>query len=259
MFADERKAKIEEILKKRASVSTYELTELFQVSVETIRRDLEYLESHGRLKRVHGGAVAIGRLQNYTSLSGRVEEHRCEKRKMALTACAHIQEGDYIALDTGSTALEMAAVLSERFRELTVLTHSLEAAKLLAEKENIRMVLAGGFYLPEERCFCGHLTIDMIRQMHVSKCFIAPSAISLDFGISDHIQELIAVQRAFLEVSDQAYILADSSKFGICAPLKICDLSPAFSYITDSELPDESLRAYADSGFRVTRSGKENG
>lgn len=254
MFADERKTKIEEMLKKRSSVTTSELTEIFQVSVETIRRDLEYLESHGRLKRVHGGAIAVKRLQNYTSLSGRVEEHRTEKRRLALAACSCIREGDYIALDTGSTALELAAVLGERFQKLTVLTHSLETAKLLSEKENIRMILAGGAYLPEEKCFCGYLTLDMIRQVHVSKCFIAPSAVSLDFGISDHMPELIAVQRALMEASDQVYILADSSKFGICAPLKICELSPAFSYITDSGLPDEVREAYSEAGFHVTRS-----
>ncbi|MCI9276170.1 MAG: DeoR/GlpR transcriptional regulator [Lachnospiraceae bacterium] len=254
MFADERKIKIEEMLKRKPSVTTSELTELFQVSVETIRRDLEYLESQGRLRRVHGGAVAVGRLQNYTSLSGRVVEHRPEKREIALAACAYIQEGDYIALDTGSTALELAGVLGERFRELTVLTHSLETVKLLSERENIRTILAGGFYLPEEKCFCGHLTLDMIRQLHVSKCFIAPSAISLDFGIRDHMQELIAIQRAFLEISDQVYVLADSSKVGVCAPLKICEMSASYRYITDAGLPDEILETYVKAGFEVVRS-----
>lgn len=254
MFADERKTKIEEMLKRRSSVTTSELTDFFHVSVETIRRDLEYLESQGRLRRVHGGAVAVGRLQNYTSLSGRVVEHRSEKRKLALAACTYIKEGDYIALDTGSTAVELAALLGERFRELTVLTHSLEIMKLLSEKENIHVILAGGFYLPEEKCFRGHLTLDMIRQLHMSKCFVAPSAISLDFGISDHMQELIAVQRAFLEVSDQAYILADSSKFGVCAPLKICEMSSAFRFITDSGLPDEVWETYVNAGFHVIKS-----
>lgn len=254
MFADERKTKIEEMLKRRSSVTTSELTDFFQVSVETIRRDLEYLESQGRLRRVHGGAVAVGRMQNYTSLSGRVVEHRQEKRKIASAACDYIQEGDYVALDTGSTAIELAAMLGERFRELTVLTHSLETTKLLSEKENIHTILAGGFYLSEEKCFCGHLTLDMIRQLHMSKCFVAPSAVSLKFGISDHMQELIAVQRAFLDVSDQVFILADSSKFGVCAPLKICELSPAFRYITDSGLPDETMETYADAGFEIIRS-----
>lgn len=253
MFADERKTKIADMLKRRPSVTTSELTEMFQVSVETIRRDLEYLESRGQLKRVHGGAVAAGKLQNYTSLSGRAREHLSEKHNLALTACSYIREGDYIALDAGSTTFELAALLGERFQRLTVVTHSLEVVKILGEKENIRTILAGGFYLPEEKCFCGHLTLDVVRQLHVSKCFIAPAAISLNFGISDHMQEMIAVQRALLEIADQVYLLADSSKFETCAPLKICDFKPDFLCITDSGLPDEVCEAYGKASVNVVR------
>lgn len=90
MFADERKTKIEDMLKRHASVTTSELTEAFGVSVETIRRDLEYMESQGLLKRVHGGAVAMRRLQSYTSLSGRRREHQPEKHSLALKACSYI-------------------------------------------------------------------------------------------------------------------------------------------------------------------------
>lgn len=253
MFADERKTKIMEMLGKRQSVTTSQLTETFGVSVETIRRDLEYLEGQGFLRRVHGGAIAVGRLQNYTDLSGRSSEHRPEKRHLALAAISYIREGDFIALDAGTTTLELAALLCDRFRELTVLTHSLEVVRILSERENIRTILAGGVYLPQEKCFSGHLTLDLIRQLHVSKCFIAPSAISLGFGISDHMQELIMVQRELLGIADQAYILADSSKFEVCAPLKICGLDPRFSYVTDSGLSAEVWQAYREAGFDVVR------
>lgn len=253
MFADERKTKIADMLKRRTSVTTAELTEEFGVSVETIRRDLEYMESRGLLKRVHGGAIAIRQLQNYTSLSGRRREHLPGKHSLALKACSYIEEGDFIALDAGSTSCELAALFGERFRTLTVLTHSLEVMKLLEEKENIRVVLAGGFYLPEEKCFCGHPALDMVSQFHVAKCFIAPAAVSLGFGISDHMWELVAMQRAFLEAADQAYILADSSKFETCAPLKISGFNPKFLCITDSGLSDEVLEAYKEASVDVVR------
>lgn len=253
MFADERKTKIADMLKRHSSVTTSELTETFGVSVETIRRDLESMEGQGLLKRVHGGAIAISRLQNYTSLSGRRREHQPEKHRLALKACSYIRDGDFIALDAGSTAYELAALLGERFRSLTVLTHSLEVMKILEEKENIRLILAGGFYLSAEKCFCGHLALDTVRQLHVSRCFIAPAAVSLNFGISDHMQELIAMQRAFLEIADQVYILADSSKFETCAPLKISGLEPDFFYITDSGLSDEVWEAYQKASINVVR------
>ncbi len=253
MLADERRSQIMEMLKKRPSITTSELTRFFQVSLETIRRDLEYMEGQGVLRRVHGGAVAVGRQLGYSSLTKRTASHQPEKRNLALTACSYIQEGDYIALDTGSTTFELANLLGERFRELTVLTHSLEVARILSEQPGIHTILAGGFYLREEKCFCGHLTLDMIRQLHVAKCFIAPSAVSLSFGASDHMQELIAVQRAFLGISDQVYMLVDSSKFETFAPLKICDLQPRFLCITDSGLPDEVLEAYKKASVNIVK------
>ena len=108
MFANERRIQITEMLNRRSSVTVNELTHTFRVSLETIRRDLEYLEKQGALKRVHGGAVTVHKMQNYTSLSFRVSEHREEKRKLALASLPFIQEEDRIALDTGSTSFELA-------------------------------------------------------------------------------------------------------------------------------------------------------
>ena len=115
MFANERRIQITEMLNRRSSVTVNELTDTFQVSLETIRRDLEYLEKQGALKRVHGGAVTVHKMQNYISLSSRVSEHREEKRKLALASLPFIHEEDRIALDTGSTSFELASLLCERF------------------------------------------------------------------------------------------------------------------------------------------------
>lgn len=107
--------------------------------------------------------------------------------------------------------------------------------------------------MPGEKTFYGHLALDMIKQLHVSKFFLAPSAVSLDFGISDHIHEMIAVQRALIAISDQIIVQADSSKFETCAALKVCDLNPRFLYFTDSGLPDEIAEAYRKAGLQITK------
>ena len=172
MFANERRVKIAEMLERRSSVTVAELTDAFQVSLETIRRDLEYLERQGALKRVHGGAITVRKMQSYSSLSARVTEHREEKRRLALAAIPYIREGD---------------------------------------------------------------------------------CISLDFGISDQIHELVAVQRALIDISDQIIVQADSSKFETCAALKICDLNPRFLYLTDSGLPDEILEAYKKASINIIK------
>lgn len=253
MFANERRIRIMEMLERSASVTVTELTDAFHVSLETIRRDLEYLENQGALRRVHGGAITVRKMQSYASLSSRVTEHRAEKKKLALASLPYIREDDRIALDTGSTSFELASLLCEHFHALTVLTNSLEVFRILSEKESFQTILTGGFYLPGEKSFHGYLTLDMIRQLHVSKYFLAPSAISLDFGISEHIPEMIAVQRAFIGISDQIIVQADSSKFETCAALKVCDLNPLFLYLTDSGLPDEILELYKKASLNVIK------
>lgn len=253
MFADERRGKIAEMIQRNNSVSTSELTEIFQVSLETVRRDLESMEKAGLLKRVHGGAISVRKLQRYNELSRRSTEHQTEKRKLSAAACAYINNGNHIALDEGTTAFELAKLIRERFQELTVLTNSLDVFEVLSENRGIQTILTGGFYLPEEKSFYGHLAIDMIRQFHVAKYFITPSAISLNFGISDHIHELIGIQRAMLGIADEIYVLVDSFKFETCAPLKICDLDPEYTYLTDSGLSEEIFNTYQKAGIRIKK------
>ena len=243
MFADERRAKIADMVGRNRSVTTGELTELFQVSLETIRKDLESMEKQGLLKRVHGGAVTVREMQSYRSLAVRSEARQAEKHAVALAACSHICEGDFIALDTGSTAIELAKILGGRFKNLTVLTNSLEIFHILTETQTNRTLLTGGCYQAEEKSFYSHLSVDMIRQFHVKKFFLTPSGISLDFGISDHVCELIEVQRAMIGIAEEIYVLADSSKFE----------SHAYRYLTDSGLPEEIFRAYQKASLLIEK------
>lgn len=253
MFADERRAKIAEMIRQNNSVSTSELTEIFQVSLETVRRDLESMEKEGMLRRVHGGAMSAGKIQKYHDLSKRSTDHQAGKRELSLAACAYINNGDYIALDEGTTALELAKLIRERFQGLTVLTNSLDIFEVLSGNREIRVILTGGFYLPEEKSFYGHPAVDMIGQFHVAKYFITPSAISLNFGISDHIHEMIGVQRAMLEIADEIFVLVDSSKFETCAPIKICGLDSRYTYLTDTDLSEEIFEAYREAGIRIKK------
>lgn len=252
MFANERRNKILELLNRRSSVTVAELTALFQVSLETIRRDLEYLEQQGALKRVHGGALSMNRMQNYTGLSVRSTEHQTEKRQIARAALSHIHEGERIALDAGSTTNELAHLLCDSFQELTIVTASLPIFEILSEKPGFQVILTGGFYLPGEKAFYGHLALDTIRQLHVSVFFHAPSALSLSFGLSEHIRELAEIQRALIASADRVIVLADSSKFETCAALKVCDLSRRFLYLTDSGLSEEIRTAWQKASFDIS-------
>lgn len=253
MFANERRVKIAELVASQQSVTVSELMKRFDVSIETIRRDLECLEKQRVLSRVHGGAITVKKMQRFTQLSQRVSENRELKRQLSQTAAGLIAEGDRIALDSGSTAIELAQVLRERFHELTVVTNSPEVLELLYPAESFHLIQAGGFFLKSENAFYGHLTTDTLRGLHVAKSLIFPSAVSLQYGIGCYVPELLEVQRAFMDISDEVIVLADSSKFETTAALKLCGLSSVHRLVTDSRLPDAIHRRYLEKGIQILR------
>ncbi len=253
MFANERRVKIAELVASQQSVTVSELMERFGVSIETIRRDLECLEKQRVLSRVHGGAITVKNMQRFTQLSQRVSENRDLKRQLSQTAAGLISEGDRIAIDSGSTAIELAQVLRERFHELTVVTNSPEVFHLLYPVEGFHLIQVGGFYLESENAFYGFLAVDTLHSLHVSKSMIFPSAVSLQYGVGCYVPELIEVQRAFMDISDEAIILADSSKFETTAALKLCGLSSVRRFVTDGHLPDAVYCSYLEKGIQILR------
>lgn len=245
MFADERYHDILELLQKNGSVTVAELMELFGASPETVRRDLLYLESCRLLKRVHGGAMPVKKQKEVYKLSQRFKENAQEKSELSETAASLVCENDVIALDSGSTSAAFVSALKEKFHHLTVVTHSMHVFHALAETE-FKTILLGGEYLKDEGAFYGYMTLDMIKNVHVSKAFLCPDAVSLTYGFFDQVHEFVPIQRALLEICDKAVFLADSSKFESTSVLKICDLSPEFIIVTDSKLSDEIYNMYRE-------------
>ena len=244
MFAKERQDKIYEIIKSRGAVTTSSLVQLFNVSIETIRRDLLEMERHGLLLRVHGGAVAIGEMKPYLNLNERNNEFTDQKRYLALKASEFISDGDIICIDTGSTAIAFSEILKGKFSDLTVITNSLDVFNIL--NCEFCVILCGGHYLPSEKSFYGSLAIDMLKNLHMQKAFIFPSAVSLEYGICDYQKDLYQIQEQMMKSSDEIFILADSSKFEKKALLKLDDMKTEYRYITDCNINSELEKLYKE-------------
>lgn len=253
MFANERRLKIAELVADKQSVTVSDLMKRFGVSIETIRRDLEYLEKQRVLSRVHGGAVTLKKMQRFSQLSERLSENREQKRRLSQRAADCIVEGDRIAIDSGSTAIELAQVLRERFHTLTIVTNSPEVFEMLYPVEGFELIQTGGFYMKSERAFHGYITVDTLRGLHVSKSLIFPSAISLQYGVGVYVPELLEVERALMEIADETILLADSSKFETTGALKLCDLKSIHRLVTDGDLSDAVYRLYAEAGVPILR------
>lgn len=251
MLAKERHVCIIELLKKNGAVTTGELTETLQVSIETIRRDLLYLERQGHLQRVHGGAVSVGSMHPYAELPQRLESNSSGKAELCRTASLLVDDGDIIFIDCGSTAVYFARALLEREIHATVVTHSMDVFEILSGKQAFRMILCGGFYDANEKAFHGQLTLDALRHIHVRKAFLCPSAVSLKNGIWDYDYALIQVQAQAITACDHAFFLADSDKFEKNALLKLCDTTENHTYVTDSAFPQHYRQLYQEHGMTV--------
>ncbi len=251
MLASQRQQEIAQQVKQNGAVTVAELTEQFGVSVETVRRDLLTMEKAGLLSRVHGGAVAVTEMITYQPLEKRDQEQSDQKDALARTAATLVCEGDYIAIGTGSTPAYFAQELKKRIRSLTVVTYSLRVFEILKDMPGYRLILLGGQYIPEENSFYGQMTLDLLNNLHVQKSFVFPSAVSLEHGICGFEETLYPLQQKLLRCCDQAYILADSSKFERTALYKVADMRPEYIYVTDPELPEQLRHLYEENSLTV--------
>ena len=251
MLANTRRNKICKLLKEQSAVTTAALAKKFDVSIETIRKDLLSLERENELVRVHGGAVLKAAARPYWELSKRLDDKRSEKTEVSRLAAKFIKNGDAIAVDTGSTAIEFIETLMEQFDTLTIVTHSMDVFQKAHDFKNFNILLCGGYFLNHENSFYGTFAKDMLDNIHVSKVFIFPWAVSLSNGICDSQPQLAEMQKKLLTVGDKVIVLADSSKYEKSALIKVADMSPHYLYITDSQLPDEVKEVYKNNDITI--------
>ncbi|MFD1953606.1 DeoR/GlpR family DNA-binding transcription regulator [Paenibacillus thailandensis] len=250
MLAAERHRYIVEQLERKGSVKVSELSEFFKVTEKTVREDLEKLEEKGLLRRIHGGAVAESDGED-SLLPIQIPnvKHQKEKGAIADKALASIEPGDIIALDAGSTTLEVAKRL--RNMPLTVLTNDLLIIRELTPKDQIRLVVPGGYR--QNNLLIGTDSLDWIRKLNVHKLFLSATGIHLEYGLTIFTEELAALKRLYVEIAKTVYCLADHSKFDRGALITFAELSDVDFIITDSAIDDAVALKYEQAGVRMLR------
>jgi DeoR/GlpR family transcriptional regulator of sugar metabolism len=235
MIQEERRQKILQLIETHGSVDVSDLCTRFGVSEMTIRRDLSDLQSKGLLRRVRGGAVnARGRSYEPPFLI-RAMEHRAEKARIGQVAAALISDGDSVALDVGTTTLEIARHLEGR-QNLTIVTPSLHIANVLASQPGIRLILTGGILRPDELSLIGSMAERAFHDFYVDKLFLGIGAIDLQAGLTEFNLEDAQVKRAMLGTAKECIVVADSSKFGRIAFVAAASLKDVDKIVTDSAL-----------------------
>ena len=249
MLATEREAAILKMLSEKGTVTTAYLMEVLDVSVETVRRDLLTMEKKGVLSRVHGGAVSIEQKALRASLDRKSSEQTQREVELARTAVTFIKNGDIIAIDSGSCAKAFADILRSTFTRLTVITYSLDVFDSLREKDGFNVILCGGQYFKRQNALFGSASVDFLGSFHVSKCFLFPYAVSLDYGISDTDDELCLMQKKLCDISERVFVLADSPRYETKSFVKLSPIRTDYAYVTDSGIPEAVTKLYTKRGI----------
>lgn len=240
---------------QQRTVKNSELMERFDISVETVRRDLEYLEKQGILRRVYGGAVLNSYLSGEPEYASRVKLHREQRLAIAAKAAEMVEENDCIFMGVGITVQFMAQFLKGKGR-LTVFTNALRTAAELSEIPDCSVILPGGSLRPSELTLSGFPAEENFEHFHVDKAFIGIGGATEDCISDYHIAEA-RLHRRLIETARQAIVLSDSTKLGQQAMTKVCDPGEIDVLITDSGAPKELLRAYEKLGVQVIMAKEE--
>jgi DeoR/GlpR family transcriptional regulator of sugar metabolism len=250
MLAIERHREILAVLSQEGSVRVTELSERFEVTEETIRRDLGKLEAQGKIVRSHGGALMSEPEEALRPFAWREVAYETEKAAIGQVAISRIHDGDSILLDASTTAWHMAKRLDDI--ALTVVTNSLQIPIAIANRARIDVHVLGGQLGKNSLSFIGPTAEGQLRQYHVDKLFLSCKGADLDHGISDVTEAQAHLRRIMLECADKKYLLVDHSKFGVRSLASICDISVFDEVITDSGIDPKIIERLREMGVRTT-------
>ncbi|MGW7467606.1 DeoR/GlpR family DNA-binding transcription regulator [Streptomyces xantholiticus] len=252
MFAAERQQEIMRLARESGRVDVLSLAEEFQVTAETVRRDLKALDRAGLVRRVHGGAIPAGHLDFEPDLAERDAVAADEKERIARAALAELPVDGSIILDAGTTAARLAADLPVD-SPLTVVTHALPVAARLADHPGIALHLVGGRVRHRTRAAVDAWALRAYAEIKADVVFLATNGFAVDGGLTTPDLAEAAVKRAAIAAARRVVLLADSAKFGQQHFARFGGLADVDLLITDTGLSLEDARAIEAQGTEVVR------
>src|SRR3990172_11504052 len=247
MLLDERRSKILEIIENKGFVSLSELSEHAGVSESTVRRDLEYLDGIGQIRRTRGGAAYVG--ESLTEFEDRRGRALPQKQKIAQAAAALIDSGEAVLLDGGTTTLEVARQLIGK--SLQVVTNSLPIVNLLVNQPNIELVMIGGYLYPKTGVALGPLAAASLKHIHVRRLVMSVGGIT-EKGLFNSNALLVETERQMIDAAEEVVVVSDSGKLGHSALAHLCPLDVVDRMVIDSGISPAWRAAIEKAGVELT-------
>ncbi|MCF6224634.1 MAG: DeoR/GlpR family DNA-binding transcription regulator [Flavobacteriaceae bacterium] len=246
----ERRLIIIKELDLKGKVDVRKLSNMFQVSEVTIRNDLAQLEKKNILIRARGGALKIDSVGMDYHISEKDKINIKAKQLIGSKAASFVNEDDTIMIDSGTTAIELVRNLDEKI-QLTVITNALNIANQLYKKDNIQVIIPGGFLRNKSFSLIGTPAEKSLRNYYCDKLFLGVDGLDIDYGLSTPNIEEANINTTMVEMSNQIIVLADSSKIGKRSLAFICPISKINILITDSGISNEQKMSLENIGIKI--------
>jgi DeoR family fructose operon transcriptional repressor len=249
MYAEERQQAMAHLISRRGRLSVVQLAEQFEVTTETVRRDLSTLDRMGVVRRVHGGAVPAGSLTVIESGIGERDQSNTQaKEAIANAAVALLPPPDsVVVIDAGSTTARFAAALPRDHR-LIVITHSVPVATRLAGLPQIELHLLPGKVRPTTHAAVGAETVAALAEL---RAFVATNGLTVGHGLTTPDSDEAASKRAIIACARRTVVLADSTKLGVETAVRFATLDSLDVLVTDSDIEPQDRRALEAAGIEV--------
>jgi DeoR family transcriptional regulator, fructose operon transcriptional repressor len=252
MYAEERQQAIASLVISQGRASVTELAQAYDVTTETVRRDLAALDKAGVLRRVHGGAVPVRALHLVEAGVGERETTRAEYKDAIAAAATEFFPlgGGSVLVDAGTTTARIAALVPAD-RELVVVTNSVPIAARLAAMPSVSLQLLGGRVRGLTQAAVGEQTLRVLDTLRVDIAFIGTNAISVRHGLSTPDSDEAAVKRAMVKAANYVVVAADSSKVGREDFVSFATIDSVDTLITDSQISGADREQLTESGVEV--------
>ena len=232
LSTEQRRDEIVSILHTKGKIKVSEIAEKYGISEVSVRKDLEYLEMHGHLSRVHGGAVALNKLYVNMDLSERFKTNSVAKKRLAKLAAALIDDNDTIMMNAGTTLAYVLHAIQGK-KNITIVTNSMQNAMEAALFSSFNVILLGGEFDSKYQFTHGEDALSQLENYHATKCILSVDGISSEAGLSLYYSNEASLARKMIECSDRLIVTADGTKLGRNAFAKITDLKQGDVLVTN--------------------------
>lgn len=249
MLPIERQNKILELLSERQVLKIQEIISEFNISIETVRRDINLLEKQGKIEKIYGGIKLVDTNFGEPKIENRMIDKPLLKDSIGLKCSEFINDGDCIFIDSGTTTLQIAKHIKNK-KNIIVITNSLPVINELQDSD-IELIIIGGKIRRSENSVVAYDYLFNFAQLNISKAFIGTSGITAKKGITDYNMEEAITRKKIIEISNEIFIASDSSKFGKDVTINICPAENLDYIITDSLLSEEHIKEFKNLNCKI--------